>query len=207
MPDLGIPYLAQTLGVIVSARAGWLSVFFAGLLLTMVIMRAYICSLPFEILPLFKLLACTAVTESFEEVLEANVQLSFFVPLIVGHAGNTGSQAVSTVIRALALSEAALCDSCHITRKEFLAGGAIGLFLASFAYPLGVWIAGIPLRVMFSVAVSLPCVSCVSWRPNPAQLPSYSQVLVLVGNRGGATHSRVRTGVRVIRVIDSLTVE
>jgi hypothetical protein len=51
VPDLGIPYLAQTLGVIVSARAGWLSVFFAGLLLTMVIMRAYICSLPFEILP------------------------------------------------------------------------------------------------------------------------------------------------------------
>ena len=61
-----------------------MSVFFAGLLLTMIIM------------------------ESFEEVLAANVELSFFVPLIVGHAGNTGSQAVSTVIRALALGEAYL---------------------------------------------------------------------------------------------------
>jgi cation transporter-like permease len=101
-------------------------------------------------------------TESFEEVLEANVQLSFFVPLIVGHAGNTGSQAVSTVIRALALAEAALKDSLHITNKEFMTGGMIGLYLAAFAYPLGVKVAGIPYKVMLSVAVSLPSVSCVA---------------------------------------------
>lgn len=62
-PDLGIPYLEQTLQIIITARVGWLAVFFCGLLLTMVIMQG------------------------FEEVLEANVQLSFFVPLIVGHAG------------------------------------------------------------------------------------------------------------------------
>lgn len=115
-----------------------MSVFFAGLLLTMVIM------------------------ESFEEVLAANVELSFFVPLIVGHAGNTGSQAVSTVIRALALNEATLADSKAISTKEFFSGGAIGLCLAAFAYPLGVHIADIPLRVMFSVALALPAVSCVA---------------------------------------------
>ena len=90
------------------------------------------------------------------------MQLSFFVPLIVGHAGNTGSQAVSTVIRALALAEASLADSLHITNKEFFTGGLIGMYLAAFAYPLGVWVAGIPLRVMFSVAVALPSVSCVA---------------------------------------------
>lgn len=137
-PDIGIPYLQQSLTDICGARAGWLSVFFAGLLLTMIIMQ------------------------SFEEVLEANVQLSFFVPLIVGHAGNTGSQAVSTVIRALALAQAALSDSLHITRTEFIAGGAIGLYLAVWAYSLGHWVFGLPLRVMFSVAVSLPSVSCVA---------------------------------------------
>eukprot|EP01046_Picozoa_sp_COSAG06_P061220 COSAG06_NODE_13336_length_1267_cov_1.096747_1_plen_185_part_10 len=102
------------------------------------------------------------IMESFEEVLEANVELSFFVPLIVGHSGNTGSQAVSTVIRALALNEASLSDTLHITRKEFLAGGAIGVCLAAFSYPLGAYVAGIPLRVMFSVAVAMPCVSCVA---------------------------------------------
>ena len=114
------------------------SVFFAGLLLTMVIM------------------------ESFEETLSENVELSFFVPLIVGHAGNTGSQAVSTVIRALALGEATLGDSIHITTKEFITGGVIGICLGVFSYPLGVYISGLPLRVMFSVAVSLPAVSCVA---------------------------------------------
>ncbi len=37
--------------------------------------------------------------EQFEDVLERHVELSFFVPLIMGHGGNTGSQAVTTVIR------------------------------------------------------------------------------------------------------------
>ena len=81
-----------------SLSALWLclvSVFFAGLLLTMIIM------------------------ESFEEVLAANVELSFFVPLIVGHAGNTGSQAVSTVIRALAVGEAFLSGVCAPVKFSF----------------------------------------------------------------------------------------
>ena len=102
------------------------------------------------------------IMESFEETLSENVELSFFVPLIVGHAGNTGSQAVSTVIRALALGEATLGDSIHITTKEFITGGVIGICLGVFSYPLGVYISGLPLRVMFSVAVSLPAVSCVA---------------------------------------------
>lgn len=37
--------------------------------------------------------------EQFEDILEHHVELSFFVPLIMGHGGNTGSQAVTTVIR------------------------------------------------------------------------------------------------------------
>lgn len=43
-----------------------------------------------------------------------------------------------------------------------MAGGAIGACLAAYAFPLGVYVATIPDRVMFSVAVSLPCVSCVA---------------------------------------------
>jgi len=39
------------------------------------------------------------VVEQFEDVLEKHVELSFFVPLIMGHGGNTGSQSVTTVIR------------------------------------------------------------------------------------------------------------
>jgi len=60
--ELNIPYHEQTIAILVEARGGWLTVFFIGLLLTTVIMG------------------------KFEHVLEANVALAFFVPLIVGHA-------------------------------------------------------------------------------------------------------------------------
>ena len=51
---------------------------------------------------------------------------SFFVPLIMGHGGNTGSQAVSTVIRALALRQIPHKDVKKVLWKETLAGGAMG---------------------------------------------------------------------------------
>lgn len=37
--------------------------------------------------------------EAYEDVIEKQVQLSFFVPLIIGHGGNTGTQTVSSLIR------------------------------------------------------------------------------------------------------------
>lgn len=40
-----------------------------------------------------------AVIESYEELIESRVQLSFFLPLIIGHGGNQGSQVVSALIR------------------------------------------------------------------------------------------------------------
>ncbi len=49
------------------------------------------------------LLLAALVVEQFEDVLEHHVELSFFVPLIMGHGGNTGSQAVTTVIRCVAI--------------------------------------------------------------------------------------------------------
>jgi Mg/Co/Ni transporter MgtE len=60
---------------IARGRTGWLVIFCIGVLLAAV------------------------VVEQFEDVLEHHVELSFFVPLIMGHGGNTGSQSVTTVIR------------------------------------------------------------------------------------------------------------
>jgi Mg/Co/Ni transporter MgtE len=59
----------------VKARWGWLAFFFAGLIIAAV------------------------VVEAFEDVLKKEVELSYFVPLLIGHGGNTGSQSVATVIR------------------------------------------------------------------------------------------------------------
>lgn len=45
------------------------------------------------------------LTQRTQEVIEQQVALAFFVPLIMGHGGNSGSQTVSTLIRALALRQ------------------------------------------------------------------------------------------------------
>lgn len=66
---------------IVRARSGWLVIFCVGLLLA------------------------AAVVKGFERFLEQHVQLSLFLPLIMGHGGNAGAQSCSAVLRALALQQ------------------------------------------------------------------------------------------------------
>jgi Mg/Co/Ni transporter MgtE len=72
----------DTIVDVARSRTGWLVVFCIGLLLA------------------------ALVVEQFEDILEHHVELSFFVPLIMGHGGNTGSQAVTTVIRCASVQRA-----------------------------------------------------------------------------------------------------
>jgi hypothetical protein len=102
----------------VRARGGWLTVFFVGLVLA------------------------ALVVEEFEDVLTANVELSYFVPLLIGHGGNTGSQSVATVIRAMALKQISTRDAWVVVYKESAAGFVMGAFLGvlvrsmlCFAFP------------------------------------------------------------------------
>ena len=74
-------YRKESVVKILKSRIGWLSAFFLGLILAAV------------------------VVERFEELLTHEVELSYFVPLLIGHGGNTGSQSVATVIRAIALKQ------------------------------------------------------------------------------------------------------
>lgn len=132
-------YGKQSIFEIARSRTGWLVAFCAGLLLA------------------------ALVVEQFEDVLERHVELSFFVPLIMGHGGNTGSQAVTTVIRALALRQVhAQRDAARVVLKEAGAGAMMGALLGlailafSFAWP------GISPSVGAVVAVALPLVSLVA---------------------------------------------
>lgn len=90
------PYSRMTVLHIMAERLGWLQLFFLGLLLT------------------------TLILAGFKAVLEKDHRLSFFLPLIIGHAGNSGSQSVSTIIRAVALGEIGRADTMHILGKECL---------------------------------------------------------------------------------------
>ncbi len=65
----------------------------------------------------------------FEHQLERSVILSLFIPLIVSSGGNSGSQASSLIIRAMALREISLRDWWRVFRRELACGSLLGLGL------------------------------------------------------------------------------
>lgn len=94
----------------VKKRAGWLVILFLGETLT-----AY-------------------AMESFEDELSRVVSLAMFIPLIIASGGNSGSQASTLVIRALALGEVELKDWLKIFTREFLSGAALGIILGLIGF-------------------------------------------------------------------------
>ncbi|PFI79111.1 MULTISPECIES: magnesium transporter [Bacillus cereus group] len=82
------------------------------------------------------------VLKFFEDEIETVVALAFFVPLLVGTGGNTGTQVVATIIRAVGIGEVQFKDIFRVIRKEILIGILLGLSLGTAglirAYMLGV---------------------------------------------------------------------
>jgi magnesium transporter len=102
---LDAPYLETGLAQLIRKRAGWLVVLFLGGLLTATAMGYY------------------------EEAIAKAVVLSLFIPVIISSGGNSGSQASTLVIRAMALGEVRLKDWFRVVRRELLAGLALGTML------------------------------------------------------------------------------
>jgi magnesium transporter len=107
MEALDAPYFKISFPAMVRKRAGWLSVLFLGEMLT-----------------------ATAMGH-FQEEIERAVVLALFVPLIISSGGNSGSQATTLVIRAMALGEVRLRDWWRIIMREFSTGLALGVVLAA----------------------------------------------------------------------------
>ncbi len=105
--SLGEPYLTIALNRMIKKRAGWLAALFLGEMLTATAMGV------------------------FEKEIDRAVVLALFVPLIISSGGNSGSQATSLVIRAMALGEVRLRDWFRVIRRELLAGLALGSILGS----------------------------------------------------------------------------
>jgi magnesium transporter len=70
----------------------------------------------------------------FEEAIAKATVLALFVPLIISSGGNSGSQAATLVIRALALGEISLVDWWHIMKREILSGLVLGLILGAIGF-------------------------------------------------------------------------
>src|SRR5699024_4831494 len=74
------------------------------------------------------------VLEIFETTLEQQVTLALFIPLLTGIGGNTGSQAATTVTRALATGEVRIKNVTQVAFKEVRTGLYLGVVLAAVAF-------------------------------------------------------------------------
>jgi magnesium transporter len=101
------PYLQVPLLRMIRKRAGWLAALFLGEMLT-----------------------ATAMGQ-FEAEIARAVVLALFVPLIISSGGNSGSQATTLVIRAMALGELRIRDWWRVIRRELVTGLGLGVILAS----------------------------------------------------------------------------
>jgi magnesium transporter len=96
----------------------------------------------------------STVIKSFEEQLEAAIALAFFIPLLIGTGGNTGTQITSTLVRAMALGEVGLKDLGAILRKEISASVLIALTIGTAGF-IRAWMLGVGTEVMMVVSLTL----------------------------------------------------
>jgi magnesium transporter len=138
------PYLQVPLGRMIRKRAGWLAALFLGEMLT-----------------------ATAMGQ-FEAEIARAVVLALFVPLIISSGGNSGSQATTLVIRAMALGEVRLRDWWRVVRREVVTGFGLGIILATIGLARillwqGLFHAYGDHYVLLALAVALSLVGVVLW--------------------------------------------
>jgi magnesium transporter len=102
---LDAPYLQISFGEMLKKRAGWLMILFVGEMFTATALGYY------------------------QHQLERAIVLSLFLPLIISSGGNSGSQASTLMVRAMALGEVKLKDWWRVLVRELAAGFALGAIL------------------------------------------------------------------------------
>jgi magnesium transporter len=107
---LDAPYMEMSVGEMLKKRGGWLSILLIGEMFT------------------------TTAMSYFEGEIQRAVVLALFVPLIISSGGNSGSQATSLIIRALAVREITLADWWRVASREVKSGLALGAMLGSIGF-------------------------------------------------------------------------
>lgn len=107
---LDLPYIQTSWTEMIRKRATWLVILFFSEMLT------------------------ASAMGYFEHEIEKAVVLALFVPLIISSGGNSGSQAATLIIRAMALQEITLKDWWYVMRKEIVSGLCLGGILGSIGF-------------------------------------------------------------------------
>lgn len=141
---LDAPYFKTSLPQMIRKRGGWLLVLFVGEMFTATAM-AY-----------------------FQIEIERAVVLALFIPLIISSGGNSGSQASTLIIRAMALGEIRLRDWWRVFMREILTGLSLGFFLGLIGmlriliWPTREAVYGVHF-VLISVTVATSIIGVVLW--------------------------------------------
>ncbi len=107
---LDAPYLDISIPKLIKKRAGWLVILF-----------------------LSEMLTATAM-QFFQHEIETATVLALFIPLIMSSGGNSGSQASTLIIQAMALGEVTLTDWWRVMKRELISGFILGLILGAIGY-------------------------------------------------------------------------
>lgn len=139
------PYLDLPVYKLIWKRAGWLVVLFLGELLTASVMQYY------------------------EDQLAQVIVLALFLPLMISSGGNSGSQASTLVIQAMATGEVKLRDWWLVFRREVVSGLSLGIILGIIGFfRIFIWHTIFPHLygehwIMVGSTVSLSLVGIVLW--------------------------------------------
>ncbi|MGZ5019146.1 MAG: magnesium transporter, partial [Chthoniobacterales bacterium] len=139
------PYTTISLPRMVKKRASWLIILFLGEMLTATAMQGY------------------------NGEIEKAAILAMFLPLIISSGGNSGSQATTLVIRAMAIGELKLRDWFRVVRRELQSGFMLGLILGAIGFirialwqELHIFNYG-PFHWLVAVTVAIALVGVVLW--------------------------------------------
>jgi len=110
MEALDEPYITVPMFQMVKKRAGWLVLLFLGEMLTATAMGF------------------------FEHEIARAVVLALFIPLIISSGGNSGSQAATLTVRAMALGEITLIDWWRVMKREVISGFMLGTTLGAIGF-------------------------------------------------------------------------
>lgn len=139
------PYLDLPVHKLIWKRAGWLVILFIGELLTASVMQYY------------------------EDQLAQMIVLAMFLPLMISSGGNSGSQASTLVIQAMATGEVKIKDWWRVFRREIISGLSLGIILGVIGFfRIYVWHLIFPNLygehwIMVGSTVSLALIGIVLW--------------------------------------------